>query len=186
MQGIALRPYMGWAFSMELESDAMELVETPFHIENCALSERARAFLKDGRSRIAQVNCFDFVPSKYEQAWHVLSSLPRGKLCEWGSGLAIVVGLAEMLGYEACGIELDADLAATSRNLLATHGLSSPIFTGSCYEIETQADYYYVYSWPSQFESVQQHFLKATPPQSKLLLCYGQDDIRLRIKPSLP
>lgn len=169
---------------METEPEPVELVEEPICVQQSDLTERARAFLEDGRRRIATVNCFDFVPSQYENAWHVLSSLPRGRLCEWGSGLAIVVGLAEMLGYEACGIELDADLAATSRDLLATHGLSSPIYTGSYFEIEAPADYYYVYSWPSQFEPVQRHFQKATPPQSKLLICYGHDDIRLRLKPS--
>lgn len=162
--------------------DPIELFEQPIHAHPHALSERAQAFLAEGRKLIPKVNCFDFVPSQYENAWNVLSSLPRGSFCEWGSGLAIVVGLAEILGYAAFGIELDAELAETSRGLLSAHGLTSPIYTGSYFEIESQADYYYVYSWPSQFERVQQHFLAATSPQAKLLICYGHDDIRLRTK----
>lgn len=169
---------------MEPEPDSIELIEESLEITSSALSERAQAFLADGRSRIPQVNCFDFVPSKYEHAWNVLSTLPRGALCEWGSGLGIVVGLAEILGYEASGIELDAELAETSRELLKAHGLKAPIHTGSYFEIHAPADYYYVYSWPSQFEQVQKQFYMSAATSSKLLICYGHDDIRVRVKPS--
>jgi len=168
---------------MESDFAPLELVEEVLQIQSHDLAARAQAFLQDGRSRIRDVRCFDFVPSQYEHAWNVLSTLKRGKLCEWGSGLGIVVGLAELLGYDAYGIELDADLASSSRELLAAHGLSAPIYTGSYFELNLAAEYYYVYSWPSQFERVQQHFLDATPPNSKLLICYGHDDIRLRTKP---
>ena len=160
--------------------EEFELFEEKLDILPRPLTERAREFLEAGRRQIPQVNCFDFVPSNYEHAWNVLASLPPGKLCEWGSGLGIVVGLAELLGFEACGIELDETLAESSRELLRSQGLTATIYTGSYYDIAVESDYYYVYSWPSQFNGVQARFYRDMPPTSKLLICNGQDDIRIK------
>jgi hypothetical protein len=161
-----------------MEEEFAELHEVPLSVTSQPLSEQAVSLIREGRAIIPQVNCFDFVPSKYEVAWNVLAALPRGRLCEWGSGLGIVVGLAELLGHTAFGVEIDANLADTSRSLLRSHGLHSPIETGSYMELHTEADYYYVYSWPSQFAAVQQRFQSISPSHACLLLCYGHDDIR--------
>lgn len=125
------------------------------------------------------VGCFDFVPSNYENAWDLLSNLPKGVLCEWGSGLGIVVGLAEILGYNAFGVELDAGLVESSRSLLHKHHLSAQIHLASYYEDAFTADYYYVYCWPGQIETVQKRFLDVSPHHAKLLICDGQDKINV-------
>ncbi|MEQ1830418.1 MAG: hypothetical protein ABL921_30955, partial [Pirellula sp.] len=98
------------------------------------LNEAAQEFLRDARHRMKSVRCFDFVPSNYEKAWQVLDSLDRGTLCEWGSGLGVVVGLAEILGFEATGIEIDGELAELARELLTDHGLTSTIRNGNYLE----------------------------------------------------
>ena len=162
----------------DTETDGPLLVEAGIIAVPTELSLHAIDFLRDGRSRFAQVKCFDFVPSNYENAWAALSCLERGTLCEWGSGLGIVVGLAEMLGYQASGIELDPDLAETSRELLLAHGLSATITTGSYLDSLDSLDYYYVYSWPSQIAGVEKRFSEVANDRSKLLICYGQDQLK--------
>lgn len=159
------------------------LMEIPLKITPYPLNDRAAAFLEDARGRMRQVDCFDFVPSNYELAWNVLAGLPRGRFCEWGSGLGVAVGLAEILGFEAMGVELDEPLAESSRELLGAHDLMATIRAGSYFDRVDPCDYYYVYAWPSQCRAVQDLFLQQCPPHSKLLICEGQDDIRLRIKP---
>jgi hypothetical protein len=163
-----------------------EWIEVPLPTLEAPMSERAIAFLGDGIRRMQQVDCFDFVPSNYGVAWSVLAGLRRGRFCEWGSGLGIAVGLAEILGYDAMGIELDAELADISRDLLRAHGLSAVIETGSYFERVDSADYYYVYAWPSQRSQVQEYFLQVASNQSHLLFWEGQDDLRIRMRSPNP
>lgn len=142
------------------------------------LSQAAESLIADGRRIAKTVNCFDFVPSNYEQAWKMLDALPRGRFCEWGSGLGIVTGLAAMLGFEAHGIEMDAELCRMSRELLDSNGLKASITQGDYFESNVRADIYYVYCWPTLMESTKEHFACIALPHSLLLICYGQDDIR--------
>jgi len=159
------------------------LVEMPLTCPAAAVPEAARRFVEEGLRRSKSIDCFDFVPASYPMVFSVLQSMPRGRFCEWGSGMGIVTGLAEMLGFAACGIELDERLAAASRRLLADFGLSSAIETGSYFDISRDADLYFVYCWPGQMPSVEQHFLAATPPRATLLVCHGAEDVRRKVKP---
>ncbi len=165
----------------DCEEDYPSLVELEVVKAPKKLSKRAREFLRDGRSRYPQVNCFDFVPSNYENAWTFLNSMDRGSFCEWGSGHGIVVGLAEILGFQASGIEIDPELAEASRGLLRDHNLNARITTGSYLENSDLSDYYYVYSWPSQISGVEKRFSDIANGRSKLLICYGQDVLKCMV-----
>lgn len=158
------------------------IIEQTLHLSSRPLSDQAKAFINTGRSRFKSVYVFGFVPSDYELAWQVLDGLPRGRLCEWGSGFGIFTGLAEMLGFEACGIELSADLADASRTLLADFGLSANIETGDYLEIDQPAQYYFVYCWPGQMIATEARFESSAPPGAKLLICHGQSDIRCQFR----
>ncbi len=142
------------------------------------LSEAAESLITEGRRIAKTVNCFDFVPSNYEQAWKALDALPRGRFCEWGSGLGIVTGLAAMLGFDAYGIEMDVELSRQSQILLDSHRLKASILQGDYIESEVRADIYYVYCWPNLMEATKEHFACIALPHTLLLICYGQDDIR--------
>lgn len=67
-----------------------------------------------------------FVPSDFVTVYHALraiyeSNLTTGRhLCEWGSGFGVVAMLAEMVGFQACGIEIDRDLVDQA-HALANH-----------------------------------------------------------------
>ncbi len=157
-----------------------ELTEHNIVVSNRPLTPEAEHFLSDVRHISKSVNCFDFVPSNYENAWRILDSLPRGRFCEWGSGLGAVTGLAEMLGFDACGIEQDNALCLNCRELFFSHGLKATIHRGSYFESEVRADIYYVYCWPSIFESTEERFRNIASPTSRLLICHGQDDVRVK------
>lgn len=138
----------------------------------------SHALIAEARAMMRSVNCFDFVPSHYETVYETLANLPRGTFCEWGSGLGVVTGLAEQLGYRATGIEIDVELAQMSRELLGRYQLVSPILTGDYLELAVEADYYFVYCWPGQQRAVEQHF-QSLGHACQLLSCYGAEDVRI-------
>lgn len=142
------------------------------------LPELAAEFIAEGLRRSKRIACFDFVPSNYALVYAVLSKLPTGRFCEWGSGMGIVTGLAEMLGFQSHGIETDDQLAAASRTLLADFGLSATIQQGDIFEIPHEADLYFIYCWPSQICRTEEHFLSACPDSSRLIILHGAEDIR--------
>lgn len=145
------------------------------------LSEPARSLIEQGRARFKSVHVFEFVPSNYEMLWEKLDALPRGRFCEYGSGWGIATGLAELLGFEATGIELSAKLVEASRKLLAENGLRARIEQGDYLERRDQADVYYTYAWPSQMPFLERHFVELALPDSKFLYAYAQNDIRCKV-----
>ena len=114
--------------------------------------------------------------------WRFLDSLPRGRFCEWGSGFGIATGLAELLGFDAYGIEIDEQLALASRQLLTDLGLSAQIENGDYLASQYKADVYFVYCWPGKFASTEAHFIRVAPSAAKLLICHGQSDIRCKVR----
>ena len=158
------------------------LQEISLSLSDRPLSKAAADFLTEGRARFQSVYCFDFVPSDYEHVWRVLDALPRGRCCEWGSGFGIVTGLAELLGFKACGIEFDEKLVAASRQLLADFELRSSILQGDYLLTRCEAETYFVYCWPSRIVEAEEYFERTAPPGGKLLVCHGQSDIRCLVR----
>src|SRR5215831_2935711 len=70
-----------------------------------------------------------FVPSVPERVWAVLAEVttrqlpPTRLFCEWGSGFGTVTCLAALLGYEAYGLEIDAELVRLSRAIARRLGI---------------------------------------------------------------
>ncbi len=159
------------------------LSEIPLNTKIRAMPKSASLFVNDGLSRSKTINCFDFVPSDYKVVYAVLYSMPRERFCEWGSGIGIITGLADMLGFDACGIEINDQMATASRELLADFGLSATIKTGDYFEISHDADIYFAYCWPGQILRVEQNFLSIIPDQAKLLIYYSAEDVRCKVKP---
>lgn len=158
------------------------LVELPLPARQIPIPEAIQDFAREGLRRSRAIDCFDFVPSSYAAVYAVLQQLPRGIWCEWGSGIGINTGIAASLGYAATGIEVDARLAAASRELLADFELSATIVAGDYFQIVPQADLYFVYCWPGQMARVEQHFHARAPDSAKLLICHGAEDVRCKIK----
>lgn len=146
------------------------------------LSKAAAELIEEGRSRFKTVDCFEFVPCDYEMAWRTLDAMNRGRFREWGSGFGIVTGLAELLGFDATGMEIDVGLAEASRRLLADQALSAPIETGDYFTDDQRADVYFVYAWPGKTQATETHFNRVAPAGAKLLICHGQSDFRLKVR----
>lgn len=70
-----------------------------------------------------------FVPSVPERVWAVLEEVTRRQLpptrvfCEWGSGFGTATCLAALLGYEAYGLEIDAELVRLSQAMARCLGI---------------------------------------------------------------
>ncbi len=150
-----------------------------------AMSKSVSEFINEGLRRSKTIDCFDFVPSNYQMVYAVLRTMPRESFCEWGSGIGIVTGLADMLDFDACGIEINKQMAAASRKLLADFRLYPAIKTGDYFKIDCDADVYFTYCWPGQMQRVEQHFLSVTPDHARLLICHGAEDIRCKVKPHI-
>jgi hypothetical protein len=56
---------------------------------------------------------------------------PGRRFLEWGSATGVITIMADVLGFEACGIELDASLVETARALAARHGSQARFVAGS-------------------------------------------------------
>ena len=74
-----------------------------------------------------------FVPSDYSQILGVLLDLraPGLRFLEWGSATGVITIMADLLGFQACGIEVDAELAAVARQLATRFGSGARFATGS-------------------------------------------------------
>src|SRR5262249_27656087 len=105
----------------------MPLRELDVTVPILELPAEAARFILEAEDRIDrfQWECRvpAFVPCDYAAAFGVLraisqSALARGRrFCEWGSGFGVVVGLAAMLDFDACGIEIERSLVEEARKL---------------------------------------------------------------------
>jgi hypothetical protein len=74
-----------------------------------------------------------FVPADYERVLQTLLELraPGLRFLEWGSGMGVIAIMADLLGFEAYGIELDAQLVDVSRGLAERYGSGARFVAGS-------------------------------------------------------
>jgi len=73
------------------------------------------------------------VPADYEIARNLLSSLriPGRRFLEWGSATGVITIMADMMGFDACGIEIDASLVATAHEVASRHRSAARFAVGS-------------------------------------------------------
>jgi hypothetical protein len=107
---------------------------------DAALRERLTSLIRDGweiwdrfDSEVRQHRWHPFVAADYESVLRTLLAL-RGsgrRFLEWGSATGIITIMADLVGFEAYGIELDADLVGIARRLAAKHGSRARFAIGS-------------------------------------------------------
>jgi hypothetical protein len=79
-----------------------------------------------------------FVPSVPERVFAVLAEVttrnlpPTRVFCEWGSGFGTATCLAALLGYEAYGLEVDAELVRLSRAMAWRLGIPVTVMLQIC------------------------------------------------------
>src|SRR5438477_7219272 len=81
--------------------------------------EIARAFERDVRAE----NWHPFVAADYDVVLHQLLELrrPDASLLELGSATGVITIVADLLGFDACGIEIDDNLVAVARQLASKY-----------------------------------------------------------------
>lgn len=109
---------------------------TPDDIQRIVNASRAKAkeYIENYKSETP-----GFVPSDPERVYHALratgellaNSTNEISFCEWGSGLGTATCLASKLGFNACGIEIEHQLVAASREFANGFQLSAEFAHGS-------------------------------------------------------
>ena len=109
-------------------------------LRNGALDRRLDALCADGWKIWERFDdtfrrrCFHpFVPADYDVARKLLWSLrvPGRRFLEWGSATGIITIMADMMGFDAYGIEIDASLVATARDVASRHHSAARFVVGS-------------------------------------------------------
>ncbi|MEX0655019.1 MAG: hypothetical protein WD534_00490 [Phycisphaeraceae bacterium] len=113
-------------------------------VEAARVSPEAEALLRDADARIDQFihrrrndPLPAFVPSDARLSYTTLELIrdrhlaPDMTMCEWGSGFGVTACLATLLGYDACGIEIEPDLVDEAQDLANAHDLSTEFTHGS-------------------------------------------------------
>jgi len=74
-----------------------------------------------------------FVPGEYDRVLSALTELwrPGTRFLEMGSATGVIAIMADLLGYEAYGIEIDEDLVRTARDIAGRYGSRARFATGS-------------------------------------------------------
>jgi SAM-dependent methyltransferase len=109
---------------------------------DAALNARLAAVIDDGRTiwerfdrEVRQDGFHPFMPADYPAVLRALVALraPGQRFLEWGSATGVITILADLLGYEAYGIELDPRLVEVARALAARHGSGARFVAGSLF-----------------------------------------------------
>ena len=97
------------------------------------LHEEGRDIFERFDLEVRQRNWHPFVPADYEEVLQTLLPLraPGLRFLEWGSGTGVIAITADLLGFEAYGIEIDADLVDTARRLATKFGSRAQFAAGS-------------------------------------------------------
>ena len=98
-----------------------------------ALIEDGRAFFERFDSDVRQKHFHPFVPADYDSVLQELVSLraPGLRFLECGSATGVVTIMADLLGFDAYGIELDGELVRVARALALKHESRAQFAAGS-------------------------------------------------------
>lgn len=107
---------------------------------DAALAARLDALVREGWEifdrfdrEVRQERWHPFVAADYERVQETLLAhrAPGRRFLEWGSATGTITVMADLLGYEAYGIELDPALVDVARDLAGRHGSGARFAAGS-------------------------------------------------------
>jgi hypothetical protein len=199
----------------------MPLMALQLPISPTSLPADVSGFLREADRRIEQFQQIghvpSFVPSDYPSAYGVLQALARADLapgqlfCEWGSGFGVVTCLAAMLGFEACGIEIERELVDAAQQLADDFGLPVEFYHGSFIPRGSEAlvdtaptfawlntdvidsnddsalavddfDIVFAYPWPDEEQLTDDLFERWATPGALLVTYHGGEGYRVQRK----
>lgn len=205
-------------FPMPLQNVELDTPEHP------VVPARVRALLDEAQRRIEEFFSTrddkvvpGYVPSDFERVFVALEEVVRRRLsagdafCEWGHGFGVVASMAAMLGFGACGIEIDPDLVHEAQALAEVFNLDVEFVCGTFVPAEGQDlldmpteftwldaggtcghellgvgpddfDLIFAYPWPGEESVIDNLFERFASVGALLLTFHGHDDVRLRRK----
>jgi len=211
----------------EIELSLFDDEEHTAHLETISISpadealpDDVLAFLADADKEIEAFfsgsekdRRFGFFPSDYPFVYSHLLAVRQldehaRRFCEWGSGFGVVTGLADFLGFESCGIEIDSRFIESSRELLSAHGREAEIFEGdfipeeftrtelfesggrttflsgmnSLDEVDVDIDDFdviFAFPWPDEEEMYRSLFLRYAANGSLLVTFHALEEVRV-------
>ncbi|HEX5870308.1 MAG TPA: hypothetical protein VFY65_07835 [Longimicrobium sp.] len=97
------------------------------------LSEEGWELWRQFDEDVRQNDWHPFVPADYERVLQTLLPLraPGLRFLEWGSAMGVIAIMADMLGFEAYGIELDPQLVEIARGLATRFDSGAQFVAGS-------------------------------------------------------
>ena len=110
---------------------------------DAATRDRLHALIDEGQrvwrrfdEDVRRKNWHPFMPADYESMVNALVPLranepPGLRFLEWGSATGVITIAADMLGFEAYGIEIDEQLVAMARDLARTFDSGARFAAGS-------------------------------------------------------
>jgi hypothetical protein len=98
-----------------------------------ALCAEGQAIWEDFDRQVRERSFHPFVASDHAVVRAALLGLraPGRTFLEWGSATGTITIMADLMGFDACGIELDGSLVETARALAARHRSAARFVVGS-------------------------------------------------------
>ena len=98
-----------------------------------ALEEEGGAIWRRFDREVRRHEFHPFVPADYARMLQLLLALraPGLRFLEWGSATGVITIMADLLGFEAYGIELDPELVEIARGLAGRFGSEARFAAGS-------------------------------------------------------
>ena len=98
-----------------------------------AVCEEGREYWHRFDAEVRQDSWHPFVAADYDSVRAALEPLyaPGRRFLEWGSATGVITIVADLLGFDACGIELDASLVRVARDLAERSGSGARFAVGS-------------------------------------------------------
>jgi hypothetical protein len=199
----------------------MPLVEVDLVVDDEPLPANVAWLIADAQQRIETfsnehaVTVPAFVPSDFEVVYRGLAAIEARRLAagrrfiEWGSGIGVITCLAEMVGFDAVGIEIESLLVEIANDLADEHDVKAQFACGSFIpsgaeprlempddvawlathgpdgyeELEAEADEFdvvFAYPWPGEEHVVFDLFSECASMGSLLLTYHGQEGLKLQ------
>src|SRR5512141_877538 len=113
--------------------DLVRQLEPELRVRLGTVMEEGREFWGDFDRQVRQREFHPFVPANYDRVLRTLLRVraPGLRFLEWGSATGVITIMADLLGFEAFGIEIDAELVAYARDLARRHGSRARFAAGS-------------------------------------------------------
>ena len=116
-----------------MTAPAVDGVDAALRARISAVCDEGWEFWRRFDADVRQDEWHPFVPADYEVVLEALAA-ERGaglRFLEWGSATGVIAIMADLLGFEAYGIELDPALVDEARRLAAEHGSGARFAAGS-------------------------------------------------------